>query len=122
MPDRDGEPSATVDPGVERKDLAGGGMLVRITGPVDRGCARAAGELLRNATIRPDTDTVVVDVSEVDEINGALLGTLVRAARRLAWRNRTLVIVCAPPELRQGLQMAGLDELAELVAASPRSR
>jgi anti-anti-sigma regulatory factor len=54
-------------------------------------------------------------VSGVDAVNGALLGLLLRASRRLAWRNRTLIIACSDPENSRRLRIAGLDELATLV-------
>ena len=62
---------------------------------------------------------MVVDISEVDEVNGALIGALLRASRRLAWRNRRLTIVCARIDLRSRLEIAGLDELADVTARLP---
>jgi anti-anti-sigma regulatory factor len=108
--------SAAVTGAVELHDLPGGGALVLISGAVDRARAREAEALLRDAIMRPGTGIVAVHVSGVDEINGALLGALVRSTRRMAWRNRSLVIVCEPADFRQRLEIAGLDDLAELRA------
>jgi hypothetical protein len=61
---------------------------------------------------------IAIDVSRVDAVNGALLGLLLRASRRLAWRNRQLTIVCRDPETFRRLRIAGLDELATLVESA----
>ena len=59
----------------------------------------------------------MIDVSGVDAVNGALLGLLLRANRRLAWRNRRLIIACSDPDNLRRLEIAGLDDLATLVEA-----
>jgi anti-anti-sigma regulatory factor len=63
---------------------------------------------------------VVIDISRVEEVNGALIGALLRGSRRLAWRNRRLTIVCPQPELRRSLEIAGLDELADVTDSLDR--
>ena len=63
----------------------------------------------------------MIDISHVEEVNGALIGALLRASRRLAWRNRRLTIVCEPADLRRRLEIAGLDELADVTAQLPPS-
>ena len=69
-----------------------------------------------------DDGPVAIDVTDVDAVNGALIGVLLRASRRLAWRNRLLYVVCAQPEVRRRLEMAGLDELATLSSSVPDFR
>jgi anti-anti-sigma factor len=91
--------------------------VVTLAGPVDRELADRADPLLQLATFEHD-GAIAIDVSAVDAVNGALLGLLLRASRRLAWRNRQLVIVCRDPEMSRRLRIAGLDELASLVESA----
>ena len=95
------------------------GMLV-LSGTVHRDEARAVDSLIRGIALSP-TPSVVIDISAVDEVNGALLGALVRATRWIGWRNGRVEIVCERDDLRRGLEVAGLDHLAE-ISAEPRAR
>jgi anti-anti-sigma factor len=95
------------------------GVLV-LSGTVHRDEARVLDSLLRGIALSP-TPAVVIDISGVDEVNGALLGVLVRATRWIGWRNGRVEFVCAREDLRRGLEIAGLDHLAE-VSAGPRPR
>jgi anti-anti-sigma factor len=99
---------------------AGAGMpVVTLAGPVDRELAdRVVDPLLRQVTAEHD-GPIAIDVSEVAAVNGALIGLLLRASRRLAWRNRQLTIVCRDPETARRLRIAGLDELSTLVGGEP---
>jgi anti-anti-sigma regulatory factor len=92
-------------------------MPVTLAGPVDRELAERAIPLLQLLTSEHG-GPIAIDVSSVDAVNGALLGPLLRASRRLAWRNRQLTIVCRDPEISRGLRIAGLDELATLVESA----
>jgi anti-anti-sigma factor len=87
-----------------------------VRGVVDRVAAREIDYLIWHGTSDPPVH-VVIDVSRVEEVSGALIGALLRASRRLAWRNRRLTIVCPQAELRRRLEIAGLDELADLIAS-----
>jgi anti-anti-sigma factor len=91
--------------------------VITLAGPVDRELADRADPLLQLATFEHN-GAIAIDVSAVDAVNGALLGLLLRASRRLAWRNRQLVIVCRDPEMSRRLRIAGLDELASLVESA----
>lgn len=104
-PDRGPEISVVANAGIPTFILAG---------PIDRELARRSDTLLQLATFEHD-GPIAVNVSEVDTVNGALLGLLLRASRRLAWRNRELLILCGDPETARRLRIAGLDELATLV-------
>jgi anti-anti-sigma regulatory factor len=95
--------------------VAGGAQLIVVRGVVDRDVAREIDLLIRHGTSDPPAGDVI-DISHVDEVNGALIGALLRASRRLAWRNRRLTIVCEHADLRRRLQIAGLDELADVTA------
>ena len=89
--------------------------VVTLAGPVDRQLiVERADPMLQHLILEHD-GPIVIDVSGVDAVNGALLGLLLRANRRLAWRNRTLIIACSDPEHSRRLRIAGLDELATLV-------
>ena len=99
--------------GVVAARTAGTALLVVVRGVVDRDAAREIDVLIRHGTSDPSAG-VVIDISRVDEVNGALIGALLRASRRLAWRNRRLTIACEHPELRRRLEIAGLDELADV--------
>jgi anti-anti-sigma factor len=89
--------------------------VVTLAGPVDRQLiVERADPMLQHLILEHD-GPIVIDVSEVDAVNGALLGLLLRANRRLAWRNRQLIIACSHPENSRRLRIAGLDELATLV-------
>ena len=90
-------------------------QLVVVRGVVDRDAAREVDALIPHSNSdRPAG--VVIDISQVDKVNGALIGALLRATRQLARRNRRLTIVCEHAELRRRLEIAGLDELAEVIA------
>jgi anti-anti-sigma regulatory factor len=91
----------------------GAGQLTIVRGVVDHAAAREIDLLVRYGASDPRAG-VVIDISRVDEVNDALIGALLRASRRLAWRNRRLTIVCEPAELRRRLEIAGLDELADV--------
>ena len=95
------------------------GVLV-LSGTVHRDEARVLDSLMRGVALSP-TPAAVIDISAVDEVNGALLGMLVRATRWIGWRNGRLEIVCGRDDLRRGLEVAGLDHLAE-ISAEPRAR
>jgi anti-anti-sigma factor len=92
---------------------AAGMPVISVSGTVDRDLAGRADSLLQLTTLEHE-GALAVDVSAVEDVNGALLGLLLRASRRLAWRNRQLVIVCRTPETLRRLEIAGLDELATL--------
>ena len=94
------------------------GMLV-LSGTIHREEARVIDSLMRGVALAA-APTVTIDISAVDEVNGALLGALVRATRWIGWRNGRVKIVCARDDLRRGLEVAGLDHLAE-VSAGPRA-
>ena len=100
--------------------MAGAAQLIVVRGLVDRDAAREIDSLIRHGRSDP-AGGVVIDISRVEEVNGALIGALLRASRRLAWRNRRLMIVCAHPELRRRLEIAGLDELADVTDRFARS-
>ncbi len=99
------------------RDGDGGAVLV-LRGAVDRAQARALDTVLREVALSA-VPAAVVDISGVDEVNGALLGVLVRATRWIGWRNGRTVIVCRSDELRRGLEVAGLDHLADVRADWP---
>jgi anti-anti-sigma regulatory factor len=95
------------------------GVLV-LSGTVHREEAGVLDSLMRSVALSP-APSAVIDISGVDEVNGALLGALVRATRWIGWRNGRVEIVCERDDLRRGLEVAGLDHLAE-VSAEPRAR
>jgi anti-anti-sigma factor len=111
----DSSPSAP-DPG--RGVVLGakaGVPVVTLAGPIDRDLiVEQVDPMLQRLTLEHD-GPIVIDVSGVDAVDGALLGLLLRANRRLAWRNRQLIIACSHPEHSRRLRIAGLDELATLV-------
>jgi anti-anti-sigma factor len=91
----------------------GGMPVLTVAGRVDRELIERAVPMLQLLVLERD-GAIVIDVSGVEAVNGALIGLLVRASRRLAWRNRELVIACSDPEHSRRLRIAGLDELATL--------
>jgi anti-anti-sigma regulatory factor len=103
----------SVAPRVVAGRAPGAGQLVVVRGVVDCEAAREVDLLVRYGASDPRAG-VVIDISRVDEVTGALIGALLRASRRLAWRNRRLTIVREPAELRRRLEIAGLDELADV--------
>jgi anti-anti-sigma factor len=111
--ERDSSPSAR-DGVPESCWVPTAGMpVVSLAGPVDRELVERAQTLLQLVTSERD-GPITIDVSGVDDVNGALLGLLLRTSRRLAWRNRQLIIACRDPETSRRLRIAGLDELATL--------
>lgn len=113
-------PAAT--PGSDETGLSlrrvDGISVLALSGPVDRVLAGRADAALQRLLMEHD-GAVAIDVSGVDAVNGSLLGVLLRASRRLAWRNRRLYVVCVRPEPCTSLRIAGIDELATLVDAVP---
>jgi anti-anti-sigma factor len=93
--------------------------VVTLAGPVDHELIERAAQMLQLLTLDHD-GPIVIDVSGVDAVDGALLGLLLRASRRLAWRNRQLIIACSQLENSRRLRIAGLDELATLVESRRR--
>jgi anti-anti-sigma factor len=93
----------------------GGMPVVTLAGPVDRALiVEQVDPMLQRLTLEHD-GPIVIDVSGVDAVEGALLGLLLHASQRLAWRNRQLIIACSHPEHSRRLRIAGIDELATLV-------
>jgi anti-anti-sigma factor len=86
---------------------------VGLAGVVDRAAARRAEERVARALER--ARAVTIDLAGVDEVNGALLGLLLRASRRAAQRGGRLYVVGADGEVRRGLETAGIDDLATVV-------
>jgi anti-anti-sigma factor len=113
-PDSPSAPDA--GPGVVLGTKAGT-PIVTLAGPVDHELIARADPMLHLLTLEHD-GPIVIDVSGVDAVNGALLGLLLRANRRLAWRNRQLIIACSHPEHSRRLRIAGLDELATLLESA----
>jgi anti-anti-sigma regulatory factor len=91
--------------------------VITLAGLIDRELASRADPLLQLTTLEHD-GPVAIDVCAVDAVNGALLGLLLRASRRLAWRNRQLIILCRDPQTLQALEIAGRDELATLTESA----
>jgi anti-anti-sigma factor len=101
-------------PGVALGTKAGT-PVITLVGPVDREfIEEQVDPMLQRLTLEHD-GPIVIDVSGVDAVEGSLLALLLRANRRLAWRNRRLIIACSHPEHSRRLRIAGLDELATLV-------
>jgi anti-anti-sigma factor len=112
--EQDSSPTAhNAGPGVELGTKAGM-PVVTLVGLVDRELIERVHPMLQRLTLEHD-GPIVIDVSGVDAVNGALLGLLLRASRRLAWGSRQLIIACCDPENSRRLRIAGLDELATLV-------
>ena len=95
--------------------MDGDTQLIAVRGVVERDGAREIDSLVRHRA--SESSALIIDLSETEEITGALIGALLRASRRLAWRNRRLKIVCPQAELRGRLVIAGLDELADVTAS-----
>ena len=113
------EPDSSPGPGVALSTKAGT-PVVTLSGPVDRELIGRADPILKRLTLERD-GPIVIDVSGVEAVNGALLGLLLHASQSLAWRNRELIIACAHPEHLRRLRIAGLDELATLDECEWRS-
>ena len=96
--------------------MAGDTQLILVRGVVERDGARELDYLVRHGAPDPPAE-LIIDLSETEEVTGALIGALLRASRRLAWRNRRLKIVCPQADLRGRLVIAGLDELADVTAS-----
>ena len=96
--------------------MAGDTQLIVVRGVVERDGAREIDSLVRHRA-SDSPAALIIDLSETEEITGALIGALLRASRRLAWRNRRLKILCPQAELRGRLVIAGLDELADVTAS-----
>src|SRR5215216_4242547 len=92
--------------------------VLALAGAVDRELVGRGNAALQRLLVEHD-DAVAIDISAIDIVNGAVLGLLLRASRRLAWRNRRLYVVCVHPDECSRLRIAGIDELATVVDAVP---
>jgi anti-sigma B factor antagonist len=80
-------------------------------------------------TLAGDGQPVIADLDRVTFLGAAGLGVLAGAARRAGARGTSLHVVCARPQTRQLLQLAGLERalrlartLAEALQALPAAR
>ena len=106
-------------PGLSLQSRDGISVLA-LSGAVDRELVGRACAALQGVLVEHD-DALAIDISAIDTVNGAVLGLLLRASRRLAWRNRRLYVACVRPDEVARLRIAGIDELATLVDAVPES-
>jgi anti-sigma B factor antagonist len=93
----------------------GEAAVISLTGEVDGATAPRLREVVLDALSAPDTDVVVVDLTDVTFLSSAGLGALVEAHRAAHRRSEPLRVVVdhARPVLRP-LQLAGLDQVLTL--------
>ena len=99
---------------IEDRELAGGIPVVAVAGEID---LFTAPEFKRRVQKGLDRDgrRMVVDLSETTFIDSSSLGVLIGAHRRLASRERSLVVVAPSPVVRKTLRITGLDSLFRVV-------
>ena len=88
--------------------------IVTMRGAIDVDAAPELERRLRDLAMRGKR-TVVVDLSDAEELTPSLLGTLIRAQRSLSWRSGRLLRVCESEMVRERLARVGLPDMFELV-------
>jgi anti-sigma B factor antagonist len=88
-------------------------MLVRLSGDVDLAVKDKVQALLDAAS--QQSDRVDVDLSEVDYADSTALGLLITLRKRLQERGGELRLVAPSDRVRRLLQIAGLDQVFEIL-------
>ena len=107
------------DPSIADRPLGRRSHRFTIRGTVEIDSARELERRLRDLVLG-GTSTVVVDLSDVDELGSSLIGVLIRTQRSLNWRNGRLLIACESAAIRH--QLADLSDIFEFVDARPQRR
>jgi anti-sigma B factor antagonist len=90
-----------------------------IRGTVDIDDARKLERRLRDVVLG-GMRTVIVDLSDVDELSSSLVGVLIRTQRSLSWRGGRLLIASESEAIRH--QLTDLNDIFELVDERPQRR
>jgi anti-sigma B factor antagonist len=68
-----------------------------------------------------ESDTLIVDLSEVSFIDSTGLGALIEAEKHSGAAGKNLRLVVTAPHIRRLLELTGLDEILSLVASAADS-
>jgi len=91
-----------------------GDCVVEVIGELDvHTSPRLRGELA--GLIDSGATPIVLDLSRLDFVDSTGLGVFVRAAKRLAARQRSLVLRAPRPATRKVLEITGLDKVLAIV-------
>jgi anti-anti-sigma regulatory factor len=90
-----------------------------VRGTVEIDIARELEQRLRDVVLAGKT-TVIVELSDAEELSSGLIGALIRTQRSLGWRNGRLLISCESVAIRH--QLADLNDIFELVETRPHRR
>lgn len=93
-------------------------LVVAVEGRVDVDTTPEIDRCLRDA-IESGRTRLVVDLSEATGLDSPMLRVLLRAYRRLRWRNGRFAVVCRDPEGCRLLEATGLDEMVAVTASRP---
>jgi anti-anti-sigma regulatory factor len=93
--------------------------LFSVRGTVQVDTARELELQIRDVVLGGKS-TVVVDLTEIDELSSGLIGALIRTQRSLNWRNGRLLLACESEAIRH--QLADLDNIFEFVDPRPQRR
>ncbi len=99
---------------IEDREVADGIPVVAVDGEIDLFTAPEFKRRVQKALDR-DGERMVVDLTETTFIDSSSLGVLIGAHRRLAARERSLVVVAPTPAVRKTLRITGLDGLFQVV-------
>jgi anti-anti-sigma factor len=90
-----------------------------IRGRLEIDSARELEQRLRDVVLEGKS-TIIVDLSNLGELDSSLVGVLIRTQRSLNWRNGRLLIACESAAIRH--QLADLNDIFEFVDTRPQRR
>jgi anti-anti-sigma factor len=107
------------DASIVDKPLGARAHRFTIRGTIEIDSARELEQRLRDVVLGGKS-TVIVDLSDLEELGSSLVGVLIRTQRSLNWRNGRLLIACESAAIRH--QLADLSDIFEFVDARPHRR
>ena len=99
---------------IEDRRVGDDAHVVAVTGEIDLFTAPDFKQHV-SAPIEAGVSRVIVDLSATTFIDSSSLGVLIGAHRRLAARERSLVVVASTSAVRKTLRITGLDGLFQVV-------
>jgi anti-anti-sigma factor len=93
--------------------IAEAALVVEVRGPLLFPESRVLGERLA-VIVRGGVPQLVLDLSEVTELDAALVGLLLASARQLGWGGGRLTVVTQDPRTLSMLATTGLDATVEV--------
>jgi anti-anti-sigma factor len=101
----------------EHHPIGDAARVIEVHGPLLFPDSRLLGQELTHV-VRTGTRQLVLDLTEVTDIDSALVGLLVACARQVGWRGGHVAVVSDDEQMLSMLATTGLDSIVE-VARTP---